>query len=94
MGKKFFDGYSLLHFFVGGIFYYWNISFYTSIILHIVFEIVENTQYGIYFINEYIKLWPGGKPFSDSLINSIGDTFFFILGYLFSREIIKIIGKY
>ena len=43
-------------------------------ILHTLFETVENTQFGMNFINKYITFWPGGKPTADSFINIIGDT--------------------
>ena len=33
-------------------------------------------------IDKYIKLWPGGKKNKDSVTNSIGDTLFFVLGWL------------
>ena len=45
-------------------------------------ELIENTQQGIYFINNYITWWPGGKPRPDSIINSIGDTIFSLLGWV------------
>jgi hypothetical protein len=32
--------------------------------------------------NKYIVFWPGGKPKSDSIINSVGDTFGAIIGWL------------
>jgi hypothetical protein len=82
MGLYFFDQYSLLHFAVGIIAYFWNVSLKNTIIFHIIAEIVENTEYGMKFINENIKIWPGGKPKADSLINSIGDTIFASIGWL------------
>jgi len=89
MGCYFFDQYSILHFSVGVVMYFWNISFVTALILHIIFEIIENTKIGMNFINKYFIhpgyfSWPGGKNYSDSLINSIGDNVFFILGYIIS----------
>ena len=27
-------------------------------------------------------MWPGGKPRSDSIINMMGDTIFFIIGFM------------
>jgi len=76
------DKYSYLHFAVGVILYYWNIKLSTSIIIHILFEIIENTNTGVYIIDNYITLWPGGKKNKDSLTNSIGDTIFFTLGWI------------
>ena len=29
-----------------------------------------------------ITLWPGKKPYADSYINNLGDTIFFILGWI------------
>jgi len=89
MGYYFFDQYSILHFSVGVVMYFWNISFVTALILHIIFEIIENTKIGMNFINKYFIhpgyfSWPGGKNYSDSLINTIGDNVFFILGYVIS----------
>lgn len=78
------DKFSYLHFVTGALVYYWNISLPIWILLHTLFEIFENTSFGIKFIDNYIKLWPGGKKYADSFINSIGDTFFAILGWLSS----------
>jgi len=82
MGKYFVDQYSYLHFASGIVAYFWGLSFGKWIFLHALFEIVENTPFGIYFINNYFTLWPGGKPVSDSFINSLGDNFFSFLGWL------------
>ncbi len=82
MGTAFTDKYSLLHFAVGIVGYYWNISFIAIVILHILFEYVENTKPGMRFINEYITLWPGGKPSADTLMNSLGDTVYTAVGWL------------
>lgn len=86
MGKKLFDQYSFLHFCVGGAMFYLNMSFLTAIIIHTIFEFVENTRDGIHFINRFfsskgIFRWPGGKNYSDLLINNIGDTISFIIGW-------------
>ena len=32
-------------------------------------------------INNYLKFWPGGKPFRDSFMNIIGDNIGAILGW-------------
>ena len=42
MGNKVFDQYSFLHFCVGGVLFYWNISFIQAIIIHTIFEYFEN----------------------------------------------------
>jgi len=82
MGNYLFDQYTLLHFAVGVLLYFWNISLTNTIIIHIIFEFLENTILGMTFINTYFKdLWPGGKPYADSYINIIGDTIGVILGW-------------
>lgn len=82
MGLKFMDGYSYLHFAVGIVMYYWNINLVASTVLHTIFEFLENTDDGMKFINKYIKIWPGGKSYRDSFINNVGDTMFFVVGWL------------
>jgi hypothetical protein len=82
MGVYFFDQYSLLHFAVGIIAYFFNIGFIQLLIIHIIFEISENTIYGIYIINNYLTFWPGGKSYSDTKINSLGDTISSCIGWL------------
>jgi hypothetical protein len=88
MGKQFTDNFSLLHFATGIIAYYWNISFVEWFILHIIFEYVENTVYGMKIINK-IKLWPGGKYHPDSFLNSVGDQFYALLGWIFASYYFK-----
>lgn len=88
MGEYFIDKYSLLHFAVGILFRFFNINFTMSLLLHILFEIIENSKQGIYFIDHYLTFWPGGKRKSDSFINSVGDTVFFSLGWFIANIII------
>ena len=87
MGTKLMDRFSYLHFSVGVIFYYWKIGLIPSLILHTVFEVLENTEFGMNIINNYITLWPGGKPHADTFTNNVGDTIFFILGWLSAQYI-------
>lgn len=82
MGNGLFDQFTYLHFAVGIIAYFWNISLLNWFILHTIFELVENTKIGISIINKYITFWPGGKPKSDSFTNMIGDTLGTIIGWL------------
>ena len=82
MGIHFTDQYSLLHFAVGIVSRYWNISFLLFIALHALFELTENTQQGMQFINRYIPFWPGGKSQPDSILNRVGDTVFAGLGWI------------
>ena len=88
MGFEFTDRYSLLHFASGIIAYYWGISFATWFIIHLLYEYLENTKQGMKIINK-IKLCPGGKEKADTILNSIGDQFYGLLGWLFTFFIIK-----
>ena len=82
MGKQLFDQFTFLHFCVGAVVYYFGISFKSWFLLHLLFEIVENTPAGRNIINTYIKVWPGGKPSSDSMRNVMGDCIAAALGWL------------
>lgn len=99
MGNYFADQYSLLHFSVGVIAYYWNIPILLAFLVHFIFEIIENTQFGMKFINNFfvgnsILSWPGGKDKADTIINIIGDNAFFILGWFISRALDIFGSKY
>lgn len=93
MGLTLFDRYTYLHFAVGVVIYFYDISLLQWSILHTVFEVLENTPSGMYFISNYIKVWPGGKSFSDSLINSTGDTIGAILGWISGYILDYILGN-
>jgi hypothetical protein len=82
MGLQFNDQYSFLHFSVGVVTYFWGFSFLSAFVIHTLFELFENTQFGISFITNYFYFWPGGKTFADSPINMLGDTLFFLLGFV------------
>ena len=82
MGFKAFDQYSLLHFSMGVVAYFWSISLFVLIVIHIVFEYVENTQWGMNIINTYFTMWPGGKPYPDNLLNQASDVVFSVIGWL------------
>lgn len=85
MGLRFFDQYSLLHFAVGVVAYFWSLSFITIIAIHILFEFIENTPIGMNLINTYfIGWWPGGKTHPDNLLNRFSDTLFTSIGWLAS----------
>jgi hypothetical protein len=87
MGVKIVDQYSLLHFSTGCIAYFFGIKFINWIILHTIFEIIENSSQGIYFIDNYLKFWPGGKKAPDNLKNSISDLIFTIIGYIMAYKL-------
>lgn len=82
MGKQILDQFSLLHVAVGVVAYFWGVPLLVAVGIHIVFEIVENTAWGISFINNWLTLWPGGKPYADSAINQISDIVTFAGGWL------------
>jgi len=88
MGFYIYDQYSILHFAVGIVFYFWGISFTNSTLLHILFEYIENTTIGMANINKFY-FWPGGKDYADSLTNSIGDTLFFMVGWSLANALDK-----
>lgn len=94
MGSFLFDQYTYLHFSVGVVAYFWNISLFHWFILHSIFEILENTSFGMYFINNYIFFWPGGKPKADTIINNIGDNIGAVLGWLSAFYIDKFANQY
>ncbi len=82
MGSFFLDQFSLLHFSTGVIMYFWGFSLLTSFILHTLFEIIENTPFGIRLINtQFAGIWPGGKPKADDILNILGDTLVFVIGW-------------
>jgi hypothetical protein len=85
MGSRLIDQYSLLHFAVGIIAYFWGFSAWFVIVGHLMFELIENTEKGMFFINRYITLWPGGKPKADSVPNSIMDTLSTMFGWFLAR---------
>ena len=94
MGYRFFDQYTYLHFAVGIVIYFWNISLINFVILHTIFEFLENTQTGMNIINKYIVFWPGGKPKPDTIINIAGDTFGAVFGWLSAYYLDKLGNNY
>lgn len=94
MGNYLFDKFTYLHFASGIIAYFFKIKLSIWILIHTLFEIIENSSFGIYFINKYLFFWPGGKPKSDSLFNSLGDGLGAILGWLSAYFINYISDKY
>jgi len=89
MGVYFLDQYSLLHFATGILWRHLNLGFITLLIFHIIFEYVENTKNGMHFINKYFTFWPGGKPKSDTFINSFGDIISSLVGWEFMNLCIQ-----
>lgn len=89
MGKYIVDQYSLLHFTSGIMCRYLNFSFTFLLIFHIIFEYIENTKNGMYFISNYFTLWPGGKFKSDTFINSFSDIIISLIGWIIMDNLIK-----
>ena len=94
MGIHIFDQYSYLHFAVGVIAYFWDTGLKTLLIVHILFEFLENTPLGMYIINNYMPFWPGGKPKADSIINQMGDTIASVIGWLSAYYLDQLGAKY
>ena len=89
MGEKIVDKFTYLHFGSGVVIYYWGVSLVWWLLLHTVFEILENTKHGVYFIDNYLTIWPGGKKAPDTLINSVGDTIAGLFGWLSAYGVAK-----
>ena len=73
--------------------YFSGIKLYQWIIIHSLYELGENTTFGIKFINDVFgSRWPGGKSYADAPINMLGDTISSILGW-YSAYCLDQIGK-
>ena len=96
MGNRLFDQYTYLHFAVGIIVYFWDISLLNWLIIHTIYEFVEITKTGTYIINKYFgTIWPGGgKHKAEPLINGVGDTIGAIIGWLSAYYLDQIGNKY
>lgn len=83
------DQFSVLHFAVGILAYFWNVPILMFAIIHILFEIIENRPFFINWINDgsLSKLWPGGKKHADTPINSMFDNLASILGWVLAAEV-------
>ena len=92
MGRAWLDEYTLLHFAVGIVAYYWGISLLTLTIFHIVFEVLENTEKGMEIIRSF-PLWPGGKTHADSWNNQVSDTLASMIGWILTSSLFHLLGK-
>ena len=82
MGNQFLDQYSILHFATGVVAYFWNVPLPTWFVAHAAFEVLENTDAGMDFINTNLKTWwPGGKPRADDILNIVGDNVAAVAGW-------------
>ena len=93
MGKRFIDFYSISHLIAGILFQRMDISFKTANLLHIFFEVFENYYWVPKHGGRCIKIpflpIVDCKTVSDTLINSIGDQLFFIIGLIISQYLFK-----
>jgi hypothetical protein len=80
MGFRLLDQYSLLHAAMGVVLYFWGVPLLWAIIAHSVYELAENTPWGMRMI-QGIAFWPGGKWEADSWVNIVGDTVSFTAGW-------------
>jgi hypothetical protein len=82
MGFSLLDQYSYLHFASGIIAYHWSFGFAAWMVLHFVFEMLENTRPSVKFIDNYLSfIWPGGKSKPDTWANIIGDNVAAAIGW-------------
>ena len=80
MGSSLTDGFSVLHFLSGIFARFLGLDKITWLIIHVVFELAENSPWGMKLIN-MMPYWPGGKDHADNWTNMIGDTFYAMLGH-------------
>jgi len=62
----------------------------TLLIIHTIFELVENTDWGRNFITTHLTLWPGGKSHADSLVNTVSDTVFVTIGWFMAHQVYRV----
>ncbi len=85
MGTKLINGYSLLHFLSGIVAYMVGLNFWIWNAIHVLFEILENTEAGMALIRQ-IPIWPGGKDHADHPVNRIGDVLLGAIGWLLAEQ--------
>ena len=81
MGNQLLDQYSILHFATGVVAYFWGVELPTWVVAHVSFELLENTEGGMEFINSNLTWWPGGKPRADEFLNIVGDNLSAVAGW-------------
>ena len=86
-----FDQMSLLHLAAGIVAYFWGLPLLWWFLIHALFEYVENTKFGVSFINKYMSFWPGARNFKkESFMNSmIGDNVSAVAGWVIASSIDK-----
>jgi hypothetical protein len=85
MGQYLLDKFSILHFTIGILWRYMGFDIISLFLFHTIFEIVENSKIGMYIISTYFKIWPGGKPSADTLLNIVGDILISLLGWILTN---------
>jgi len=96
MGTRMFDQYTYLHIASGIVAYFWGVPLLAWLVVHTIFEFVENTEFGINVIDTYFWFWPGGgkHKMADSHANIVGDTVGAVFGWLSSYYLDKLGAKY
>ena len=89
MGDTIFDKYSFLHMGSGAVAYWLGFGVHLWFFLHFMFEVVENTETGMQFINEKLTWWPGGKDHPDDSINVLGDNISAVVGWWLAKKLNK-----
>ena len=79
--------------------YFWNVPLITALLIHIIFEIFENTEQGMSIINNYfvgnsMLTWPGKKTRPDTFTNILGDNVYFVLGWIISKILDTSMGNH
>lgn len=75
-----FDQYSLLHFATGVVAYFWHVPFWLWVVLNLLFELFENSAWGMGIIAK-ISVFPGGQPRPDTLPNLVCDIISCLIGW-------------
>lgn len=92
MGRALVDEYTLLHVASGIMAFYWGVPLRYWMTGHTAFELLENTEAGMHVINKW-TMWPGGKDFADTPLNSlVGDTAGALLGWLVAESFVRGMG--
>lgn len=88
--------YTVTHFIIGMIFAWLQIPLWILIVLHIIFEIIENSDFvikGFRSLSIKIRTAVGVEPWTpytgDSIANSVADTFAAVFGWILVTEVRK-----
>ena len=77
------DKYSLFHFSIGVIFYFFGIRLPFLILKYTIFAILKNTKNGIIFMDKYMKYWPDRK--TNDIIGSLINIVIAFIGWYSSK---------